>query len=864
AGAQSISFAAISDKNVGDQFTVTPTASSGLDLVVTVVSGPATVVASGLTGFNPSQRIFTVTTTGPGVVKLQATQAGSAAPLVVANMMQQSFNVLGLPSITSGGTAAATVGVPFTFNITATGDPIIAYTAIGLPASLTLNSTTGAITGTPIAAGIINVTDITARNATGTSSATTLTITVGAAGAAPIITSDTSTAGTIDKSFNFSIVASGSPTSYTASPLPAGVLFNTITGVFSGKPTTEGVTSVALSATNAGGTDTATLTITVGAAGIPPIITSGITAPGTVGTTFGPYQIVATGLPTSYSAAGLPAGLIVNVLTGRISGTPTTAGVSVATINATNLGGTGSATLTITVAAVGVAPIITSATTTSGDVGTVFLTYQIVATGLPTSFSATGLPAGLTVNALTGAINGTPTTEGVSIATIKATNSAGTGTASLRITVAAASSSPIITSANTAAGTVGTPFVTYQILATGNPTSYGAGNLPAGLVVNTLTGRITGTPVSTGNYRVFVRATTSVGVASETVAFAIAPAISVQPASTSVASGAGTTFSVEADSGGNPKTYQWQKHGVDLPGATGTTLTIANVKSEDVGTYRVVVSSWGTSTTSVPALLGMTFTGQIAGSATMVGADIVHPNGNIYDQVLLTGSAASVKADPGQIVRISFVDLTDDIVQLELGGAGTLTINLANSSGPAAPVNYEQPGVLYMKGHASISIRDADATTNVSVFSVGRSNAVDQGLFREGVAYDGYADISLLNIGSTDGFFGGARTANASYFGSSGMTGIFAAGVQFSGPVYVQDINGANNANAVLMLGLAGDVRITGGNLLQDNGGSIEVSGITRLQFTDGTSSGGALLPAQVNRGVLMTNGVDVTGRLVP
>src|SRR4029077_5909491 len=56
-----------------------------------------------------------------------------------------------------------------------------------------------------------------------------------------------------------------------------------------------------------------------------------------------------------------------------------------------------------------VAPVITSAGTASGTVGTAF-SYQIVATNSPTSFNATGLPAGLTVNAGTGLISGTPTT----------------------------------------------------------------------------------------------------------------------------------------------------------------------------------------------------------------------------------------------------------------------------------------------------------------------------------------------------------------------------------------------------------------------------------------------------------------------
>jgi hypothetical protein len=79
-----------------------------------------------------------------------------------------------------------------------------------------------------------------------------------------------------------------------------------------------------------------------------PLITSRLTATGSTGKSF-TYQITATNAPTGYSAAGLPAGLILNLSSGLISGIPLTSGITNVTISATNGFGTGTAKLVITI-----------------------------------------------------------------------------------------------------------------------------------------------------------------------------------------------------------------------------------------------------------------------------------------------------------------------------------------------------------------------------------------------------------------------------------------------------------------------------------------------------------------------------------
>jgi T5SS/PEP-CTERM-associated repeat protein len=166
-----------------------------------------------------------------------------------------------------------------------------------------------------------------------------------------------------------------------------------------------------------------------------PDVTSAMAATAHVGAAF-TYEIKATGLPAGYAATGLPAGLDVDTSTGLISGTPTTAGTFSVKLSSTSVGGTGTATLELTVdaAVVAGAPVITSKDAATGELGAAF-TYQITASNTPTSYDATGLPAGLKVDAATGLISGKPLKEGTFTVTLSATNASGTGTANLILEV---------------------------------------------------------------------------------------------------------------------------------------------------------------------------------------------------------------------------------------------------------------------------------------------------------------------------------------------------------------------------------------------------------------------------------------------
>jgi O-glycosyl hydrolase len=149
----------------------------------------------------------------------------------------------------------------------------------------------------------------------------------------------------------------------------------------------------------------------------------------------------AAGQTLTYSATGLPAGLSINSSTGLISGTPTAAATSNVTVTATDgTGASGSASFTWTIGNGGGNTVtVTNPGSQTGTVGTA-ASLQIMATdsgsGQTLTYSATGLPAGLSINSSTGLISGTPTAAATSNVTVTATDGTGaSGSASFTWTI---------------------------------------------------------------------------------------------------------------------------------------------------------------------------------------------------------------------------------------------------------------------------------------------------------------------------------------------------------------------------------------------------------------------------------------------
>lgn len=330
--------------------------------------------------------------------------------------------------------------VSFAAAATATGGPIV-YTATGLPAGLSIDSATGAITGSPTTEGTSTAT-VTATSST-VADQSTFTWTITPALVAPAITSGPPPTATVGTPYSFTVTATGFPApSFTVSSgaLPPGLALDGTTGVIAGTPTAGGSFPFTIAATNVSGTDTRSDTLVVQA---PPLIGPDAAPDGSVGVAY-TFTVAASGTPPptfAVTAGALPPGLSLDSATGVISGRPTAGGVSVFTITATNPIGFETREYAVSMA---VPPTITSGVPSAGVVGTPFA-FTVTADGFPNatfSVAAGSLPPGLSLDGATGVISGTPTAAGAFSFTVAAITIGGTASADYTIVVAPAAATP--------------------------------------------------------------------------------------------------------------------------------------------------------------------------------------------------------------------------------------------------------------------------------------------------------------------------------------------------------------------------------------------------------------------------------------
>ncbi len=314
-----------------------------------------------------------------------------------------------------------------------------------LPGGLSINTSTGVISGTPTSDNSAAAYTITATNSAGSDTAT-VTISSMSASVGSIAYSPNTLALTLDTAMSAATPStSGTFPTWSISPdLPTGLVFNSQSGVISGTPTrVTSSSSYTVTATNSAGSTTTSITISVSAVA-PNISYSPTSYTAYVGIAISSIAPSNSGSPaTSWSISPtLPSGLSFNTSNGNISGSPSaSSSATTYTITGTNSAGSSSAAISITVQASVSLPDISispsSISTPQNQAMNAVTPSNIGGTATSWSVSPT-LPTGISFSTSTGRISGTPTTiQNATNYTITATNSAGsdTLTVSIEITV---------------------------------------------------------------------------------------------------------------------------------------------------------------------------------------------------------------------------------------------------------------------------------------------------------------------------------------------------------------------------------------------------------------------------------------------
>ncbi|MDG1549704.1 MAG: putative Ig domain-containing protein, partial [Candidatus Poseidoniaceae archaeon] len=396
-----------------------------------------------------------------------------------------------------------------------------------LPSGLSINAANGTISGTPQSVSTATTYTVTAANSGG-SVTVSITILIYDAPPSSINYSPSSSSLTLGTPMGSVIptYSGGTANSWTITPTqPAGLTFDISSGEIGGTPTAVSpLTTYTITATNAGGSGSTTITIQVN--DIPPYQLSYNDDPFTLtkGTVMSDANPTVSGgtVDTWIIDPALPTGLVIDPSTGVISGNPTVISSTTSyIITASNTGGVTTTTVSITVN-----DVVPSSITYSHDPYTLTRDSAMIA-DTPTVLGGAvdswvinpSLPTGLSIDPTTGEISGTPNSVSpLTTYTVTATNTGGSATTTIDILVNDAPPSGITYGNGPFSYENGTPIT---------PLSPSAGGgavvswtvvpaLPTGLVLDPSTGVISGTPTVNSPSTVYNVTATNAGGSNST------------------------------------------------------------------------------------------------------------------------------------------------------------------------------------------------------------------------------------------------------------------------------------------------------------------------------------------------------------
>jgi hypothetical protein len=264
-----------------------------------------------------------------------------------------------------------------------------------------------------------------------------------------------------------------------------------------------------------------------------------------------------------------------------------------------------------------------------------------------------------------------------------------------------------------------------SVVAVGTNLSYQwyKGTYPDGTFTGETSSTLSFNPVSltdNGSYYVIVSGESPCNPAiSNTVTLNVdaAIAISAQPVNQTRCAGENVTFSVTADAGGNPLTYQWRYKGDDIDGATSSAYMISDITAEDAGSYDVVIgSSAGFSCPSVTSAAA-TLTVNEEGTISLPGNDdqTVCANDVLDDIIYIIGGSATGATLTGLLPNGVTGSLSGGVFTIAGLPTETGTFEYAITTTGSPCINPSRSGTITVNGVGTISLAGGNANPTLCI-----------------------------------------------------------------------------------------------------------------------------------------------------
>lgn len=388
------------------------------------------------------------------------------------------------------------------------GSGSYSYSAVNLPANLTLSQTGGVISGLPGSVGtftgiVVTVTDLMSGL---TASSGGLSLTILASSGTVLSVTSSGTSGEIplgsSVSTKFSVTGGTAPYTFSALNLATGLTLDPATGQLTGTPQQPGSYSFTIVVTDSQTpANTANYPFSLQVFGLGPVTLPKATTGSVYSQTFSPAGGKA---PFVFSSSNLPPGL--SLSGALLSGTPATPGTYSFTVQVTDANGVSSSFAVTLVVSAASSLSVSGGPLPGGAVSAPYSQTLGVTGGTGPyiwSIVSGAVPDGLSL-ASNGALTGTPSKAGTFSFTAQAADNSGvTATATFTITIAA---QPLVLSGLPVPnGIAGAAYPLQILTATGGTAPYTfsyTGMLPPGMTFSN--GQLTGTPTSNGTFSISV------------------------------------------------------------------------------------------------------------------------------------------------------------------------------------------------------------------------------------------------------------------------------------------------------------------------------------------------------------------------